>query len=441
MKVIQSYQQGAKHISKNQPCEDRTFHLTKNGVETIALADGAGSQKYTHSANGAECVTETICKFFCNNFDKFYEKANIDELRTTIMAVCQKKLSELAEKLSVDSIVRLSSTLLAVAIKDDKVIVCHIGDGVIGKLTPIGTVVVSAPDNGEFAGTTYFITNSRADEHINIIKENIDDTLAYFLMSDGTSDYIYDENNEKFHDAARKMALMSISKNGQKKLDETIKEYMIEKDSSSDDCSFICISLNNGFEDEDDLISEENVKTIVNDDFDKNNKNDENSNAKSKDEIENIIESFNKTNDEIKIEKSSKKQKQNKKKNSSKNTIPIIISILLVVAFAFAIAVTVFIIGNDKGNDKSSEKQNTTTVEYMSESTKNDTKSRENTEEMHSDNREKESNLTNQENQIEKTTDKINTDSEYTSEVTTDKETSGSTQILKSIKFGGKNNG
>lgn len=256
MKVIQSYQQGSRHISKNQPCEDRTYYLSENGVDAIALADGAGSQKYTHSANGAECITETVCKFLCSNFEKFYEKEDINNLKSIIMTVCHKKLFEVAEQLNLDSIARLSSTLLAVAVKGDKVIVCHIGDGVIGKLTPRGTEVVSAPDNGEFASTTYFITNPKADEYINIIKCTVDDTYSYFLMSDGTSEYIYDESNQKFHDAACKMALLPIKENGQAILERTIKEFMIDKDSSSDDCSFICLSIK-------DHISERNLRRIL----------------------------------------------------------------------------------------------------------------------------------------------------------------------------------
>lgn len=198
MKIIQSYLQGARHKAKKQPCEDRTYSLSENDVTVIALADGAGSKKYTHSADGAECVTETICKFFCNNFDKFYKKEDFNELSSIIMAVCQRALKSKADEIGVDSIIKLSSTLLVVAVKDNNAIACHIGDGVIGKLTPKGTAVISAPDNGEFASTTYFITNPKANEHIHIIKSRTDNVISYFLMSDGTQEYVYDETNKDF---------------------------------------------------------------------------------------------------------------------------------------------------------------------------------------------------------------------------------------------------
>lgn len=244
MRVIQAYIQGAKHKSENRPCEDRTYALSKNDVNVIALADGAGSAKYSHSANGAECVTKTICEFFCNNFDKFYEKSDVEELKNVIVAVCQHSLSELATELELDDISRLSSTLLCVAVKNEKAIICHIGDGVIGKLTSTGIQTVSTPDNGEFVGTTYFITSANAQSHMTIIKEKSDDVISYFMMSDGTQEYIYDKGSRCFSGAAKKMALMSLEDGGQDKLVGIMKKYMVDKDPKSDDCSFICLTLN-----------------------------------------------------------------------------------------------------------------------------------------------------------------------------------------------------
>lgn len=259
MKVIQSYLQGARHKNKQQPCEDRTYSLSKNDVTVIALADGAGSKKYTHSAQGAECVTKTIAEFFCNNFDKFYNKENTEELCSVIMAVCQRSLKVRADEIDVDDIIKMSSTLLVVAVKNDKMIACHIGDGVIGRLTSTGTEVISAPDNGEFASTTYFITNPCADEHIHIIKDKTDDVISYFLMSDGTQEYVYDEVNKCFHDAARKMALFPFNSNGQEKLEQTIMKYMVDADLSSDDCSFICMLVADENFDTNDCFSKENI--------------------------------------------------------------------------------------------------------------------------------------------------------------------------------------
>jgi len=239
MKIIQHYAQGGKHKANDLPCEDRTYYMCANNVSVIALADGAGGKRYTHAAKGAECVTKTICEFFCNNFDKFNDINDSDEMKNIFTAVCHHNLKIVAEKEGLDDISKLSSTLLVVAVKNKKAIVCHIGDGVIGKVTQNNTSVVSAPDNGEFANHTFFISNPAASEHLNIMKMPVDDVVSFFLMSDGTAEYVYDEDAAKFHDSARKMSLMALEENGEEKLAETIDKFMIGPDPTSDDCSFI----------------------------------------------------------------------------------------------------------------------------------------------------------------------------------------------------------
>lgn len=350
MKVIQSYQQGARHIVKDQPCEDRTFYLSKNGVEVIALADGAGSQKYTHAAMGAACVTETICKFFCNNFDKFSEKQDFDEMKSIIVAVCQKKLAEKAAELELDSIVRLSSTLLCVAIKEDKVVVCHIGDGVIGRLTPRGTQVVSAPENGEFESTTYFITNPNACQHIHIIKEDMGDTISYFLMSDGTSEYVYNKFENEFYDAAKKMALMSLEKDGQVKLENTISSYMIDNDSKSDDCSFICLTI-----DITEILGTTSTNTISRE----KNGNDEKltvdvADITNQQKLPIIIDNFDHEKEMNETKHKSSKTVTNRKKTT--------ITIIALVIFAIIIALSSFMISKHSKNKPSEMQGETTTI-------------------------------------------------------------------------------
>lgn len=244
MKIIQHYAQGGKHKAKNTPCEDRTYSLSANGVTVIALADGAGGKRYTHAAMGAECVTKNISEFFCNNFDRFYDIEDNNEMKSILVGVCHHHLKAAAEELGVDEISKLSSTLLVVAVKDEKAIVCHIGDGVIGKVTTNSTCVVSAPDNGEFANHTFFITNPAAKEHLRIQKTDTKEVVAFFLMSDGTAEYVYDEDAARFHDSARKMSLMAGEENGGEKLADTIEKYMIGPDPTSDDCSFIAMLFN-----------------------------------------------------------------------------------------------------------------------------------------------------------------------------------------------------
>lgn len=346
MNVIQTYQQGGRHKTNNQPCEDRTYSLSKNGVDVIALADGAGSSKYTHSAEGAECVTKTISEFFCNNFDKFYEKENDEELSAVIMTVCQRALQKKTEELSLDGISRLSSTLLCVAIKDQRVVSCHIGDGVIGKLTSKGTEVVSSPENGEFASTTFFITNPNADKHIHINKELLNDTISYFLMSDGTSDYIYNKLNNSFYDAAKKMALMTLEENGQTSLESTVKDYMVNKDAKSDDCSFICLSIDT----KEGITFTQFDDTYKKFDISEADEVDSRSAQPSGSELSLIIDNFDRT-------KNKSDERNNSRKAARKNKKTIIL-ILVVLAIVVAIASS----HASKSHNKSDNNEKSTNV-------------------------------------------------------------------------------
>lgn len=247
--IIQAYEQGGKHKKKNIVCQDRTGFLCENNVYSIALADGAGNPKYTHSQVGAEVVVESVNRFLCNNFDIFYDEADDKGLTKVLIKVLRDALQSKADELGLDGIEVLSSTLLCVAVKDDKYIVCHLGDGAIGGLKENVTVPISVPDNGEYANATFFVPGPNAAERLRIIKGSTMNFRAFFLMSDGTAEFVYDDDKKSFHDGARKMALWANIKDGQNLLSDTIRTNMTEADSLSDDCSFICMSIYGDVED------------------------------------------------------------------------------------------------------------------------------------------------------------------------------------------------
>ena len=243
-KIIHSYKCGQKHTALGKLCEDRTFAMTLDGVSVMVLADGAGSEKYTHSDIGAECIVDIASRFLCKNFDKLLT-TSAEECKNAFVSICQNELMQKAKEFKLDSIVYFSSTLLAVAVKDDDAIIFHIGDGVIGKYTDKGFAVVSAPDNGEFVGTTYFMTLADAPDHLDFIREKTTDVKAYFMMSDGVSEYVYDEFNDVFTDAVLNFINMADDENGSLLLGDAMKKYIIDNNSFSDDCSFACLKLDN----------------------------------------------------------------------------------------------------------------------------------------------------------------------------------------------------
>ncbi len=86
-----------------------------------------------------------------------------------------------------------SSTLLFVSIKKNKFICGHLGDGVIAYVYKDKLQVLSIPESGEFANETYFVTSFNYVEKFKLIKGYVDAIDAFVLMSDGTSNSLYDK--------------------------------------------------------------------------------------------------------------------------------------------------------------------------------------------------------------------------------------------------------
>ena len=243
MKAIFSYVQGGRHLQQERPCQDRAFAMEDRGVYAIALSDGAGNPRYTFSEEGADCVTRTMAQLLCTHFEELWGAENESEAGGLIVSVCQKALRQRAEELGADSITRLSCTMLAAAEKDGRLILCHLGDGVIGGIDGQSSVVLSRPDNGEFASTTFFMASPDAFQHVRVQRREVGNLNAVFLMSDGTSDYTYNEEDNSFVSGIFSMAAMVTEEDGSEQLDKTIRTFMTEADPHSDDCSFAVLEL------------------------------------------------------------------------------------------------------------------------------------------------------------------------------------------------------
>ena len=233
--------QGRAHIKANLPCQDKTCVLCDNGVHVIALADGAGSAKLSHY--GAECITSEIANFLCKSFDEFYSSSDGVSVKHLIIAHILDKLNLKASDLNC-KIKDLASTLLMAAVKEDKFILLHLGDGVIGYVKANEVKVASAPDNGEFANTTYFTTSSDAIAHIRIFKGELNDISGFILMSDGTGTALYNKKQNII--TPNILKIMNICSLLQPKKVEQMLLNTLEnviKKITTDDCSIAILTM------------------------------------------------------------------------------------------------------------------------------------------------------------------------------------------------------
>ena len=189
-----AYVTGRGHLAQNLPCQDRTCTMTRNDVTAVALSDGAGSAPM--SQEGAACAVQTVCELLCEEFERYSTTAAAHEMRAELLTVVRDGIVRRAQQLGVHYSA-LACTLLAVAVKGDRYLLFHLGDGVIGYQKNGKLLVASSPDNGEFANTTVFVTSSRALASARVMRGIQPAMEGFLLMSDGCEAAMYHKTRKK----------------------------------------------------------------------------------------------------------------------------------------------------------------------------------------------------------------------------------------------------
>lgn len=231
---------GQKHLLRGIPCEDSSIALSKNGVSVVCVADGAGGKVYTHAKYGAECVTRTISELMCSHFDALYNENREAAVKGLVITAVQTAMADVISEHRLSSIERLSSTMLFCAVKDRRMMIGHIGDGLIARITPSGVAPLTMPQNGKNASTTYFVTANHAADYLRLYKSTTDDVHAIVLMTDGVQDSVYDENAGLVKPVVVRMAetLASGEAVFKKEVTGIIEKFIISKSNMSDDATF-----------------------------------------------------------------------------------------------------------------------------------------------------------------------------------------------------------
>lgn len=230
---------GNKHVNRGTPCEDASYAVTKNGVSVVCIADGAGGKQYTDARFGSDCAVHVIADTLCDHFDALYSENREAAVRGYLMAKLRVAFADIMEERTIDVIDRLSCTLLFVAVKDRRMMLGHIGDGLIVRVSPSGLSPISMPQNDK-DGKTYFVTAAHADNYLRFLKTTVDDVHAIALMTDGVQDSVYNEEAGLVKPVVAKMAetFASGREEGEKSVLETVKNYIVGSSNVSDDASF-----------------------------------------------------------------------------------------------------------------------------------------------------------------------------------------------------------
>lgn len=236
---------GRSHLSKNIPCQDKTYFFEDESIKVLSLCDGAGSAKFSHF--GAENISKNIANVLTKNFDKYFNAIDVKEVKSDILNTIISNLKELSKKHNCE-LKDLASTLLFVAIKDDKFILFHLGDGVIGYLKNDTLKVATSPNNGEFANETCFVTSKNAIFNIKLFKGNLSEISAFLMMSDGGADGLYHKMSNSLSKSLIKLAKYASF---HRDLNENFKKSVEKLQGATfDDVSLALITKKSNFKDQ-----------------------------------------------------------------------------------------------------------------------------------------------------------------------------------------------
>ena len=238
--AVQCAVRGRGHEKTDIPCQDKTAFAAENGVQVIALADGAGSAKLSHY--GAEAVTRHICSLLCSRFGQYFSNKDGVSVKQELLDETGGCLRSLADQLGCE-VKKLASSLLFVAVCGEHFIMAHIGDGVIGYLKNGELKVASQPENGEFANTTVFTTSREALLTMRLFKGSLGPIQGFVLMSDGTEASLYDKREHRLAAVLKRiMDMTAIIPPA--KVEEQLKQSFeqVVKAPTTDDCSIALLT-------------------------------------------------------------------------------------------------------------------------------------------------------------------------------------------------------
>lgn len=178
---------GSSHLRAGTGCEDAGACLELKNAQSSALlvivSDGAGSARY--GSIGSKLVVRSFAESFHEYFDRGGSVSAIEE------ALVSEWLDEIRDRVGAvagacSAVPRdFAATLLAAIVDDEQAVICHVGDGacVVKRREATDWEVPSWPTHGEYASSTYFVTDDPAPNlKVSRVGARIDHVAAF---SDG----------------------------------------------------------------------------------------------------------------------------------------------------------------------------------------------------------------------------------------------------------------
>jgi hypothetical protein len=193
---------GTSHLRAGTNCDDFAACVELNAscgsILLPVVSDGAGSARYSWLGS------RICCRVFARNAVRFFSAGGafnglsadliygwLDEIRDRI-GVCARERGA--------SIRDFAATLVAAIVSDRQALFFHVGDGaaVYSVYTEGPWVVASWPNQGEYANTTYFVTDDPAPK-LRLV--HVDEPVARLaLFTDGIERLVLNFSTRNAHD-------------------------------------------------------------------------------------------------------------------------------------------------------------------------------------------------------------------------------------------------
>ncbi|MNB56339.1 hypothetical protein D3C87_795330 [compost metagenome] len=235
---------GRSHLKTQTPCQDYVAARESNGVTCIALADGAGSR--ARSDIGAQVAVTATLAYVCKNFESLWQ--NMEKIHAKaaqrLVNRCLDAFRRKSAKHGGD-INDLACTLSFVAYSQGRYMAGHLGDGVIASIDSDGQLqTLSPPENGEYANTTWFLTDPKAISKLRLYRGHIDTPTGFAIMSDGSAESLYQKSSGLPAPAVKTLLGWNATLPGKKfkaVLSENLQQSIASK--TSDDCALGLMSI------------------------------------------------------------------------------------------------------------------------------------------------------------------------------------------------------
>lgn len=221
---------GTSHLKTGDGCEDSAACVEWTGrdgsVLIAAVSDGAGSARY------AEVGSRLVARGVVRAALRHVARTPIDKIGHDCVA---EWLDGVRDAIGFCASTRagiprdFAATLVCAIVFYDRIVVAHVGDGAcVGKTSTGEWVALSWPEHGEYASTTYFVTDDPAPK-LRVI--SLDESFTQIaLFTDGIErlalDFTKIEPSPRFFDPVFKPLLGDIATGRDRVLSGHLKRFL-----------------------------------------------------------------------------------------------------------------------------------------------------------------------------------------------------------------------